>query len=876
MDDRRGTLSFALALVACLVTSGVHGQPPAVERPDSASLERIDVSIQGWRLDEAEAALERGGLGPSNAVELRRARLDLKRARHDALIARLGARLAAKKGLSPELRVLLGRSLDARGRRDEARVVLDVLADQYESGSLTSPKDKLWLALSLVANDYPADANDIFREVLDAPGAPPQARVQWAKLFRARYNHRDASQLLEESLKASPGDVDTRVELAAVDVESDRDYARAIDRLKKVIESAPQCIPAHNLLARIDLENERPQAAVKRLLSTSLKVAPKNLEALALLATAHALLDDAPAFAKIEQRALAIHPRAAAFYTTVSEHLSRMHRYGEAAALDERAIALDPRHWKAYTSLGIGRGRLGDDAGAKRLLERAHEGDPYEVRTYNLLERFYDKPIQSFEWVDARPMRLRVHQRERAVLELVLPALVQEAYAHLVKAYGVKAELPLHLEIFPDREMFSVRSTGLPKLSAHGICFGHLITARSPSAGNFNWAEVLWHELSHVFHIQLSKSRVPRWFTEGLAIFEATEGRPEWRREMDERLVSYRDAGRLRGISEFNLSFTRARSMEDILVAYYHAYLVSAFIVERHGREVMPRMLRAWGAKLQTSRVFVDVLGVSDLKAFDEAFDQWLGQRLAKHYRTVRLSPRLAASELAARMKVAKGAPEDARVLTRAAEAQLGSGELEEALALSRRALEASEGHPHALLIRGLARYRLGDLAGARADLTRLLSEGHDGLGIRRTLASIASRLGDERAEVAHLEAGLAIDPQQVPMYMALIARLDALKEASRAYAWRQRAAQVDQGNPSLVAQLLEGAKTHDASSEQVLKWGEMGLHIAPFDADLQTRFAQELIRFGDKKRAAEVLAVALAASPKHADARSLAETLGL
>jgi hypothetical protein len=55
-----------------------------------------------------------------------------------------------------------------------------------------------------------------------------------------------------------------------------------------------------------------------------------------------------------------------------------------------------------------------------------------------------------------------------------------------------------------------------------------------------------------------------------------------------------------------------------------------------------------------------------------------------------------------------------------------------------------------------------------------------------------------------------------------------------------------------------------------------MGLHIAPFDADLQTRFAQELIRFGDKKRAAEVLAVALAASPKHADARSLAETLGL
>ncbi len=874
MDDRRGTLIFAL--VASLVTSVASGQPPAAERPASGTLERVDTLLEGWRLDEAEAALGQVIGASSDQLELLRARLEIKRARHDGVIARLGKRLESKKAVSPELRVLLATSLDARGRREEARVVLDVLADQYDSGAITSPADKLWLALSLVANDYPADANDIFREVLDAQGAPPRARVQWAKLFRARYNHRDASQLLEEALKASPGDVNVLVELAAVDVESDRDYARATDRLHKVIEAAPQCSPAHNLLARIDLENERPGAAVKRLLSTSLKVAPKDLKALTLLATAYALLDDAPAFERIEKRVLTIHPRAAAFYTTVSEHLSRMHRYGEAAALDERAIALDPRHWKAYTNLGIGRGRLGDDTGAKKLLERAHEGDPYEVRTYNLLERFYDKPIESFQWVEAKPMRLRVHQRERAVLELVLPGLVQEAYAHLVKAYGVKADLPLHLEIFPDREMFSVRSTGLPRLGAHGICFGHLITARSPSAGNFNWAEVLWHELSHVFHIQLSKSRVPRWFTEGLAIFEATEGRPEWRREMDERLVSYRDAGRLRGVAEFNLSFTRARSMEDILVAYYQAYLVSAFIVERHGREVMPRMLRAWGAKHRTARVFVDVLGVSDLKAFDEAFDQWLVRRLSSHYRSVRLSPRLAASELAQRMKALKEAPQDGRLLSRAAEAQLGSGELQEALNLSRGALEASADDPHALLIRGRARYGLGDLVGARSDLTRLLSEGHDGLGIRRTLVSIASRLGDGEAEVTHLEAGLAIDPQQVSMYAALITRLDALKETSRAYAWRERAASVDQGNPGLVAELLAGAKTHDASPQKVRRWGEMGLHIAPFDADLQTGFARELIRLGDKKRAAEVLAVALAAAPEHADARSLAETLGL
>ena len=32
----------------------------------------------------------------------------------------------------------------------------------------------------------------------------------------------------------------------------------------------------------------------------------------------------------------------------------------------------------------------------------------------------------------------------------------------------------------------------------------------------------LWHELGHVFPIQMSKNHVPRWFTEGLTEYETT------------------------------------------------------------------------------------------------------------------------------------------------------------------------------------------------------------------------------------------------------------------------------------------------------------------------------------------------------------------
>ncbi len=47
----------------------------------------------------------------------------------------------------------------------------------------------------------------------------------------------------------------------------------------------------------------------------------------------------------------------------------------------------------------------------------------------------------------------------------------------------------------------------------------------SPSGrppGSFHWDSTLWHELSHVFILPATNHRVPRWFTEGLAVHEET------------------------------------------------------------------------------------------------------------------------------------------------------------------------------------------------------------------------------------------------------------------------------------------------------------------------------------------------------------------
>ena len=44
----------------------------------------------------------------------------------------------------------------------------------------------------------------------------------------------------------------------------------------------------------------------------------------------------------------------------------------------------------------------------------------------------------------------------------------------------------------------------------------------------FNWASALWHEIAHTFHLGVSRGRVPRWFTEGLAVHEERFGGNGW------------------------------------------------------------------------------------------------------------------------------------------------------------------------------------------------------------------------------------------------------------------------------------------------------------------------------------------------------------
>ena len=82
-----------------------------------------------------------------------------------------------------------------------------------------------------------------------------------------------------------------------------------------------------------------------------------------------------------------------------------------------------------------------------------------------------------------------------------------------------------------------MRTAGLPGMvGALGASFGSVVTQDSPRArppGAFNWQATMWHELAHVFTLQLSNQRVPRWVTEGISVYEEGLADPAWARDSE-------------------------------------------------------------------------------------------------------------------------------------------------------------------------------------------------------------------------------------------------------------------------------------------------------------------------------------------------------
>jgi tetratricopeptide (TPR) repeat protein len=467
------------------------------------------------------------------------------------------------------------------------------------------------------------EANDQFRAAVAQSPRNAAHRIRWGRLLEERFNSADAEELFQEALQIDQRSAPAYLGLAFVHAGSFD--PRAVEFANKAIELDPKLLEAHELLASLLLENSEPDKAAARA-NEALKLSAEALDAMAVHAAIEVLADRSPDawFAKIK----AVHPTYGEGHALVAHHLVINRRYQEGIAHYRQAIELDPELWAARSQLGISLMRLGQEAEPRRHLEMCYQNGFRDAATVNTL-RLLDS-YRNFQTFRDETTIVRLHNREAELLLPYIRGELKRAMATYERKYQMKLAGPVQLEVYPDHEDFAVRTMGMPGLLAYGVAFGDVVAMDSPSArapGSFHWASTLWHELSHVYVLHATRHRVPRWFTEGLAVHEETEASPEWGDRVTPDVLAAMADKKLLPVAQLDRGFVRPEYPAQVVVSYFQAGRICDFIESRWGQQKLLDMIRMFGERKTTPEVIQTISGLAP-EEFDRQFLTWLDQEL--------------------------------------------------------------------------------------------------------------------------------------------------------------------------------------------------------------------------------------------------------
>ncbi|MDQ7051805.1 MAG: tetratricopeptide repeat protein [candidate division KSB1 bacterium] len=521
-----------------------------------------------------------------------------------------------------EARLNWGRYLHWRGKRQQARTVLQYFVELYRAAARPDARLNFLTASACIYLNRFQDANDLFQEA--SKQAPQDWRIfiRWGNLFLDKYNYADASSVFEDALKINGRLVPARIGLArAKEAASPQQALKMVEDLLNDHDDRTDVL---NYAAHVYLLLGRYEKAQK-LIAKVLKQRPEHLEALTLkgrLALYRKRFDE---FESIARRVLKVHPRYATFYTRAGDALAQRYLFEEAARMYRRAIALDAEDAAAHAGLGTTLSRLARLAEARAELEEAFELDAYNVWTGNLLNLF--DSYADYDTIRTEHFLIRLHKDERPVLGPYAAEVAERAYRELVPRYRMQLNWPVTIEIFPDHDDFAVRSFGLPGAQVFlGICFGPLITMNSPRArpiGTFNWQETLWHEFAHVLHLTMTHNRVPRWLAEGISVYEAARANPAWDMDMHMMMIGALKKDELIPLAELDKGFVG--DPRRVTFSYYQSSQMVRFIVQTFGFDRLLQLLAAFRDDLNTAQAIRRVFDLS-LSQFDRQFAQWARQ----------------------------------------------------------------------------------------------------------------------------------------------------------------------------------------------------------------------------------------------------------
>lgn len=223
-------------------------------------------------------------------------------------------------------------------------------------------------------------------------------------------------------------------------------------------------------------------------------------------------------------------------------------------------------------------------------------------------------------------MLLRLHKDEAPVIDAYVTKLVTDSIHAFTERYQFELEEDVVVELYPEHDDFAVRTLGLPGIGLLGVAFGYLVAMDSPSGsreGEFHWGTTLWHEIAHIFTLEATGNLVPRWFSEGVSVFEEWSTGPLPGRHIPVRVLEAMADDRFLPVAELDGGFMRPTYEGQVIVSYTQAGLLCQYIAREWGQQGLVDMLTGFAEGLGTVAAIRRGLGVAP-EDLDGGFREFL------------------------------------------------------------------------------------------------------------------------------------------------------------------------------------------------------------------------------------------------------------
>jgi tetratricopeptide (TPR) repeat protein len=478
-------------------------------------------------------------------------------------------------------------------------------------------------------------ANRLFRQA--AADMPDDAgiMVRWGDLFADSHQDGEAMNIYREALALDDTNDYAYLGAARVLVGGFDDAANTY--LEPLLSDATRNDGARAaawlLVARISLENGDQSQAADALDTAETIITANDLPPLELYALrASADLLNNVTESRFTAMSLEYNPHYGGIYAIPAHFYVITRRYREAIDMYQRAVDIEPTLAPAHEELGINLLRDNQVSRARRHLEIAYSEDPFSpqaVNTLRLLDSFDNFSLvhdPDHPQPGILPITLRLHDDEAAAIAPYAIKLTRDSIDVFTERYGFTLQEPVIVEMYPDHEDFAVRTAGMPGIGILGATFGYVVAMDSPSArptSQFQWGTTLWHEMAHVFTLEATNHLVPRWFSEGVSVFEEWQSGPTPGVRIPMSVYGAMSDDKFLPIAELDEGFIRPTYEEQVIVSYMQAGLVCQFINDEFGEHKLRELLSAFGDGLDTDEAISRVFQQSPTD-FDDAFDAFV------------------------------------------------------------------------------------------------------------------------------------------------------------------------------------------------------------------------------------------------------------